>query len=120
MNFIVNVCIYAIISILVGLFMYFLYIFTVLKKERKLKNFLNNGQVQAIVKKYNIDINKMDKNKVAKEIMKSNSCILTIVSFVALFFDNLIISVGLGFVLMLVLVFMEYKYLGKKLKKEVI
>ena len=100
--------------------MYYLYITTVLKKEKKLEKFLNNGQVQAIIKKYKIDMNKLDREKTAKLIMKSNSIVIAISCFIAMFFDNLILSIGIGFVCMLIFLFMEYRYLGKKLKKEVI
>lgn len=107
-----------IVTIIVFLVIYFLYFITVLCNKKKLKEFEKSGQASFIIRKYELDIVKLEKKKFANTIALTNSLIISITFFVTDFIPNYLFKLLVGFILLIPLIILGYHWIGLYYKKK--
>ena len=102
-----------ILFLLSFLFVYLIYLLTVISKIDKSDNFKNSKQVTFFKNAYKIDINKIDLKKFAHVISLTNAFIISLTVTLIELFDKLIIKMMVGFVVLIPLILLCYKIIGK-------
>lgn len=107
-----------IVTLIVFIVIYLLYVFTVLMNQKKLKEFEKSGQGSFIIKKYDLELTKLDKKKFANMIALTNSLIISITFLITDFISNYIIKLLVGFVILIPLILLGYHFIGVYFKKK--
>ena len=74
-------------------------------------------EVNYLIKKYNIDINKLDYKNLLMTISLVSSLDISIIVTVALLFDNYLLQVIFIFLLVIPVIMISYSFIGKYYKK---
>ena len=106
-----------VLSYILVLFIYEVFIVKRAIKNKDDKDKKEPIEVRLLVKKYKIDIKKINYNKLLHIIALISSLDIAIVASVITLFDNLILQIIIGLVLGIVLIFVSYDFIGKKMKK---
>ena len=107
-----------ILFLLSFLFVYLIYLLTVISKIDKSDNFKNSKQVTFFKNAYKIDINKIDLKKFAHVVSLTNAFIISLTVTLIELFDKLIIKMMVGFVVLIPLILLCYKIIGKIYKSK--
>ena len=98
---------------------YLTYYIVIISKPSKLKKYILKGRETNIIKnRFNINLEKVNKRKVANYFAITNSFMIALMTFILLFIDNYIIKFIVAFVLFVILTIIFYLAIGKKIKKE--
>ena len=97
---------------------YLFYFVTVILQKKKYEKFKSSNQVLYFVKKYKIDVKKLNISKFVKIISFTNSLIIAITFTIATITDNFILILLIGFITLLPLMLLSYHIIGLYLKKE--
>ncbi len=111
MNYVINF----LLSFVVVYLVYFIFVISRKKIINKIKTSL---EARLLITKYKVDVDKINSKELASKIALCNSLIVSLVYLVTLFINNFILSMLVGFVIFLILIFVVYKLLGKNLKKK--
>ena len=99
------------------LIVYLFYLLTVILQTKKYEKFKKSNQVLYFVKKYKIDINKINMKKFTNLLALSNSLIISIAFCATFLVDNFILLLLIGLIVLIPLIFIFYKLLGNYLKR---
>lgn len=83
-----------------------------------MKNFEKSGQASFIIKRYQLKISKLNKQKFARSIALVNSFIISITFLIIDFIPNYFLKLLVGFVLLVPLIILGYHFLGQHYKKK--
>lgn len=104
--------------VLAFLIVYLFYFFTVIIQKKRYDKFKKSNQVLYFVKRYNLDVNKINIKKFIKIISLTNSFIIA-VAFIATFLvENILFQLLVGLATLIPLILISYNLIGKYLKKE--
>lgn len=100
------------------LIVYLFYLFTVILQTKKYDKFKKSNQVMYFVKKYKIDVNKLNMKKFTNILGLTNSLIISIAFTATYLVDNLILQLLIGLIILIPLIFIFYSIIGNYLKRE--
>ena len=107
-----------ILSYILVLFIYEVFIVKRAIKNKDDKDKKKPIEVRLLVKKYKIDLKKINYNKLLHIIALVSSLDIAIVASVIALLDNLVLQIIIGLVLGIVLIFVSYDFIGKKMRKD--
>ena len=102
--------------LIIFLICYLFYIVFVLCRKNVLKKFINSKEIVYLKYKYDIKVNDKNIKKIANAIFIGNSFILSLTVSIISLFDNFIVEILIGFVLVFVLIFLVYYIIGNLFK----
>ena len=100
------------------LIVYLFYLFTVILQTKKYDKFKKSNQVMYFVKKYKIDVNKLNMKKFTNILGLTNSLIISIAFTATYLVDNLILQLLIGLIILIPLIFIFYSIIGNYLKRK--
>ncbi len=107
-----------IFSIGVFITIYLLYVIFVINKRDKLQKLKKGVIVSYIVKKYNLDLKKINLKVLGHMISLSIAFIISITFYIVSFVDNYVLKVLLSFVILMPFQLLIYNIIGILYKKE--
>ncbi len=110
---------FLIFFVLIFIIIYLFYILVLNKYRLKKKKYENMGELNYLVYKFNLDIQKINRKKLLNIIGFVNAFIISftgaVVSLIPL---NYIFQMIIGFIILLILIYICYELLGRKLVKK--
>lgn len=103
--------------LIVFVFVYLFYLFFVVLNKKKRNNIFNTNQSKLITEPSKLDVSKINKFWFAQVISLANSFIVAFTFACSEFFDNYILKLLVCFVILMVLIFVIYKFIGFVYKK---
>lgn len=100
------------------LIVYLFYLFTVILQTKRYDKFKKSNQVMYFVKKYKIDVNKLNMKKFTNILGLANSLIISIAFTATYLVDNLILQLLIGLIILIPLIFIFYSLIGNYLKRK--
>ena len=100
------------------LFVYLVYLITVISKVNKNDNFKNSKQVSFFKNVYKIDINKINLTTFAHVISIANAFMIALTVTIIELFDKLFLKMMVGFVILIPLMLIVYYIIGKIYKSK--
>lgn len=100
------------------LIVYLFYLFTVILQTKRYDKFKKSNQVMYFVKKYKIDVNKLNMKKFTNILGLTNSLIISIAFTATYLVDNLILQLLIGLIILIPLIFIIYSLIGNYLKRK--
>ena len=100
------------------LIVYLFYLFTVILQTKRYDKFKKSNQVMYFVKKYKIDVNKLNMKKFTNILGLTNSLIISIAFTTTYLVDNLILQLLIGLIVLIPLIFIFYSLIGNYLKRK--
>lgn len=97
---------------------YLFYFLFIICRKKKLEKFKTSVEVQFLVKKFKLNIDKINIKLLAHLIGLANAFIISTTFTIVEFFDNVIIKLMMAFVSLMFLILIIYSILGKTLKKK--
>ena len=97
---------------------YFVYSMVVIYRKKGFEKFKTSKQLMFFEKAYNIDFQKINLKAFAHSLSLTNAFIIAITCTVIEIFNNLILKMLVGFVILLPLMLLMYKILGTIYKKK--
>ena len=91
---------------------YLFYLFFVVLNKKKRNNIFNTNQSKLITEPNKLDVNKINKNIFVQVISLANSFIVAFTFACSEFFDNYILKLLVCFVVLIVLIFVIYRFIG--------
>ena len=110
MNYLIN-------FIVVFMIVYLVYLFLVILRKDKLKEFKNNTFLRYLVRIYKLDIKKLDMKKMANIIALANSFIIALTYTIVIMFDGFIKQMLMAIAVFILLDLIVYHIIGIILKK---
>ena len=107
-----------IVTLVIFVLMYVLYLMTVIGNKKKMENFEKSGQAAFIIKRYCLDASKLDKKLFANLLAFTNSFILSITFFITDFLEDNILKWLTGFLILVPLIILGYHLIGIYFKKK--
>jgi len=104
--------------IITFLFVYLVYLITVIMKLNKNDNFKNSKQVSFFKNVYKINIDKINLNTFAHVISLANAFMIALTVTIIELFDKLFIKMMVGFVILIPLMLLVYYIIGKIYKSK--
>ena len=104
--------------LIIFVLVYLFYLFFVILNKKKRDNIFNTNQGKLIIQAGKLDVSKISKIFFAQVISISNSFIVAVTFAISEFFDNYIIKLLVCFVVLIVLIFVIYKFIGFIYKKK--
>ena len=97
---------------------YLFYFVTVILQKKRYEKFKSSNQVMFFVKKYKLDIKKLNISKFIKVISFTNSLIIALTFTIAITVENYILILLIGLVTVIPLMLLAYHMVGTYFKKE--
>ena len=97
---------------------YLFYYLVIVRRKQGLEAFKVGKQLQFFVNVYKLDPKKLNLKKFANSLAIANAFIIAFTVTIIEFFDNLIIKLLVGFIILLPLILLVYYILGKIYKKK--
>jgi hypothetical protein len=97
---------------------YLFYFVTVILQKKRYEKFKSSNQVMFFVKKYKLNIEKIDIKKFIKIISFTNSFIIALTFTIVANINNYILMLLIGFILIIPITLICYHFIGNYLKKE--
>ena len=107
-----------ILFIMTYIVVFFIYQVFIVSKAKRRNSKKRPMEVNYLIKKYNIDINKLDYKNLLMTISLVSSLDISIIVTVALLFDNYLLQVIFIFLLVIPVIMISYSFIGKYYKKE--
>lgn len=104
--------------LIVFIIVYLFYLFFVILNKKKRDNIFNTNQGKLIIEPNKIDVSKINKSLFVQIISISNSFIVAFTFACSEFFDNYILKLLVCFVILIVLIFVVYRFIGFIYKKK--
>ncbi len=96
---------------------YFCYFIFVISKKQQLEKYKKSSEVLYLVKKYKVDLKKIDIKKLAHITSSTNALIISLTITVVGSFDNILFIPIIGFPLVIILILIMYHIIGVSLKR---
>lgn len=106
----VKYVVYFIVSFLI---VYLFYLITVVLQKKKMEKFKTSNQIMFFVKRYKLDINKINMTKFTNLLGLSNAFIVSTAFMTTFLVDNFILQLLAGFLVLLPLMIIIYSLIGK-------
>lgn len=100
------------------LIIFLIYYLFVIRRKKYLEKFMNGKEVGYLKKVYKIKLKKEDYKKLALLIALTNSFIISVAVSIVCFFNNILLQLLLGFVVVIGLILLCYHIIGKIMKKK--
>ena len=100
------------------LFVYLVYLITVISKVNKNDNFKNSKQVSFFKNVYKLDMNKINLKSFAHVVSLANAFMIALTVTIIELFDKLFIKMMVGFVILIPLMLVVYYIIGKIYKSK--
>lgn len=100
------------------LVIYLVYYLIIVSRKKGLESFKKGAQAEYFKKVYNLDFRKIDLKRFANSLSLTNAFIMSAVITIIELFDNLIVKMAVGFILIIPLMLVSYKFLGEKYRKD--
>ena len=97
---------------------YLVYSVFVIYRKKGFEKFKKSKQISFFEKAYNIDFQKINLKSFAKALALTNAFIIALTCTIIEIFDSFILKMLVGFVILLPLILIMYKILGKIYKKK--
>lgn len=97
---------------------YLFYFVTVIMQKKKYEKFRSSNQVMFFVKKYKLNVKKLNISKFIKIISFTNSFIIALTFTIATLVDNYLLILLIGFITVIPLMLLSYHIVGLYFKKE--
>ncbi len=110
--------IYLMAFIISFLFIYLFYFLTVIIQRKKHEKFKKSNQVMYFVKRYKLDINKIDIKQFVNIISVANSLIIAIAFTSTFLVENIFLQLLVGLLVLIPLLLIIYDFIGKYLKRK--
>lgn len=110
MNYLIN-------FIVVFMIVYLVYLFLVILRKDKLKEFKNNTFLRYLVRIYKLDIKKLDMKEMANIIALANSFIIALTYTIVIMFDGFIKQMLMAIAIFILLDLFVYHIIGIILKR---
>jgi len=107
-----------IIFILLFIIVYLFYLFFLIKRKKELKKFEKGKEFTYLKIVYKLDYSKINIKSLANAIALANSFILASTAMIISFFDKFIISMLVGFLMLIPLILIVYHIVGLIYKKK--
>ena len=95
----------------------FYLIFVILNKKKK-NNIFNTNQGKLIIQASKLDVSKINKNSFVQVLSLANSFIVAVTFACSEFFENYVLKLIVCFIILFVLIFVVYKFIGFIYRKE--
>lgn len=102
---------------LLYLLIFIIYIVFINKRKKSYAKLKKNDEIVLFVNRYNIDVEKVGFKRVKMSLAIINSFIIAFSSSLIIHIDNLLLKIGVGFVVIMVMIYSLYEIVGKKLSK---
>ena len=109
---------YLLTFIICFIIVYLVYSTVVVYRKKGFEKFKTSKQLMFFEKTYNIDLKKINLKSFAKSLALTNAFIIAFTCSVIELFDNLILKMCVGFVILVPLMLLMYKLLGTTYKKK--
>ena len=106
-----------ILFIMTYIVVFFIYQVFIVSKDKRRNSKKRPMEVNYLIKKYNIDINKLNYKNLLMTISLVSSLDISIIVTVALLFDNYLLQVIFIFLLVIPVIMISYSFIGKYYKK---
>jgi len=107
-------CYFSVVFCLVYLF----YLIFVILNKKKRDNIFDTNQGKLIIQAGKLSVSKLNKKSFVQVLSLANSFIVAVTFACSEFFENYILKLVVCFVLLMVLIFVVYKFIGFIYKKE--
>lgn len=107
-----------IIFLILFIIVYLFYFIFVISRKKILKKFPNGKELTFLKYKYNLDYSKINIKVLAHVIALSNAFILSITVTIISIFDNFLIQMLVGFLILIPLILIIYSIIGKIYSKK--
>ncbi len=97
---------------------YLFYYLVIVRRKKGLEAFKKGKQLQFFKNAYKLDIKKINLKKFANSLALANAFIIAFTVTIIEFFDNLVIKLLVGFIILIPLILLVYYLLGKAYKKK--
>ena len=108
---------YFVAFIIAFLIVYLFYLFTVILQKKKYDKFKKSNQVMYFVKKYKLNVNKIDMRKFTNILGLTNSLIIALSFSVTFLVENIFLQLLVGLLVLIPLILLFYSLIGNYLKK---
>lgn len=102
-----------IIFLIVFAIIYLFYLISVILQKSKMDKFKKSNQVMFFVKRYNLDVDKIDMTKFTNVLGLANAFIIATAFLSTYLVDNFILQLLVGFLVLLPLMLIVYSLIGK-------
>ena len=100
-------------------FVYLIYYVVIINKEKRLNKYILKSRETNIIKnRYDIDLKNINKKKTANYFALSHAFMISLMTFVVFFIENVILKFLVAFISFTVLTIIFYLAIGKYIKKE--
>ncbi len=110
---------YLISFIIAFLIVYLFYFFTVILQKKRYDKFKSSNQVMYFVKKYQLDVDKINIKEFIYIISFTNSLIIALAFLATFLVENFLLQLLLGLLVLIPLILISYSLIGKHLKRSV-
>ena len=109
---------YILVFIMCFLVIYTVYFLIIVNRKKGLEKFKKSTQTEYFKKVYDIDFKKIDIKKFANSLAITNAFIMSLTITIIELFENVMIKLLVGFIIIIPLMLISYKILGKNYKKK--
>ncbi len=99
------------------LLVFIIYMVFINKRKKNYSKLKKNDELVLFVNRYNIDVEKVGFKKIKKYLALINSFIIAFSSTIIIHVEGLLLKVGVGFVIIMIMIYSLYEIVGRKLKK---
>ena len=99
------------------LLIFIIYTVFVNKRKKSYSTLKKNDEVVLFVNRYGIDVDKVGFKRIKMYLALINSFIIAFSSTIIIHVDGLLLKVGIGFVVIMIMIYSLYEIVGRKLKK---
>lgn len=107
-----------IIYLITFIFTYLFYFIFVLNRKNVLKKFPDGMYMRYLKYKYGIKVNDNNLRKIANKVFLANSFILATTVYVVCLFDNMLLEIVVGVIVLVILILVLYHIIGNYYKNE--
>ncbi len=108
---------YFVAFIIAFLIVYLFYLFTVILQKKKYDKFKKTNQVMYFVRKYKLNVNKIDMRKFTNILGITNSLIIALAFSATFVVENIFLQLLVGLLVLIPLILLFYSLIGNYLKK---
>lgn len=99
-------------------FIYLIYFFVIINREKKRNLYRKSTEVLYLEKKYKLNIDKINMKELAHLLSLANAFIIANVVLIISFVDSIILKMLLGFVVLIPMIIIVYHLIGTYYKKK--
>ncbi len=102
-----------VLFIMTYIFVFFIYQVFVVSKAKRRNSKKRPIEVNYLIKKYNIDIGKLNYKKLLMTISLVSSLDISVIVTVILLFDNYLLEIVIAFLMVIPVILISYSFVGK-------